>query len=232
MFVLYLVEIVLGCVGQDFVGSETEIQMSLGGVKEDPDYMFHLGPLWGGEQGVGISTFCAELNDNGLVSCVKRKLHVPFFSFFLNSSAHYKRNLPGLVDGASEGIYANARQAVVVQIAADFSTRFVFRHCLGASDAKYNRIKKPNNSGSKFYNNKGFFSIVLLAVTDASRKFVIVDVRSCGGYSDGRTFSCQPLISVFLKTNCSYLMKLSFLEQTLRFCMSLWPMMPSHFRRT
>ncbi|KAK3724687.1 hypothetical protein RRG08_041168 [Elysia crispata] len=76
-----------------------------------------------------------------------------------------------------------------LNIAADFGTRFDFPHCLGATDGKHIRIKKPNNSGSKFYNYKGFFSIVLLAVTDASGKFVIVDVGSCGGNSDDGFFS-------------------------------------------
>lgn len=68
---------------------------------------------------------------------------------------------------------------------SEFHTRFQFPLCLGAIDGKHIRIKKPNRSGSKYYNYKHFFSIVLLAVTDANGRFVVVDVGSCGGNSDG-----------------------------------------------
>ncbi|GFR66223.1 nuclease harbi1-like protein [Elysia marginata] len=57
------------------------------------------------------------------------------------------------------------------QIASDFYRRFQFPLCLGAIDGKHIRIKKPNKSGSKYYNYKDYFSILLLAITDANGKF-------------------------------------------------------------
>jgi DDE superfamily endonuclease len=80
-----------------------------------------------------------------------------------------------------------------LKIAFDFFTRFQFPLCLGAIDGKHIRIKKPNKSGSKYFNYKHFFSIILLAVTDANGKFVVVDVGSCGGNSDGGVFSRSSL---------------------------------------
>ena len=76
-----------------------------------------------------------------------------------------------------------------LKVADDFYTKFQFPLCLGAIDGKHIRIKKPNNSGSKFYNYKGFFSIVLLVVTDASGKFIAIDAGFCGGNSDSGVFT-------------------------------------------
>lgn len=75
------------------------------------------------------------------------------------------------------------------QIASEFYGRFQFPLCLGAIDGKHIRIKKPNKSGSKYYNYKGYFSILLLAVTDADGKFIAVDIGSCGGNSDAGVFN-------------------------------------------
>lgn len=46
-------------------------------------------------------------------------------------------------------------------------------------------LKLLNTVGSVFFNYKGFFSIVLLALVDADYKFTFVDVGSNGRISDG-----------------------------------------------
>lgn len=74
-------------------------------------------------------------------------------------------------------------------IADSFSYRWNFHHTCGALDGKHVRIKKPRKSGSLYYNYKGFFSIVLLALVDADYKFIWANVGSYGSESDCGIFN-------------------------------------------
>nr|CAH7729743.1 unnamed protein product [Callosobruchus chinensis] len=47
----------------------------------------------------------------------------------------------------------------------------------------------PKKTGSKHYNYKGFFSVVLQALVDAHYKFLSVDVGAYGRQSDSGVFS-------------------------------------------
>ncbi|KAK3797181.1 hypothetical protein RRG08_015155 [Elysia crispata] len=75
-----------------------------------------------------------------------------------------------------------------LNIANGFYTKYNFPLCLGAIDGKHIRTIKPNKSGSLYYNYKGYFSLILLAVTDCDGKFIVADVGSCGSNNDGDIF--------------------------------------------
>jgi hypothetical protein len=53
-----------------------------------------------------------------------------------------------------------------IRTADEFCERTNFPNSIGAVDGKHISIRKPNESGSQFFNYKNFFSTVLTAVAD------------------------------------------------------------------
>lgn len=74
-------------------------------------------------------------------------------------------------------------------IADGFEAQWQFHHRLGSIDGKHVVLKCPSNSGSQFFNYKGTYSIVLLALVDASLKFTATDTGSHGRSSDAGIYS-------------------------------------------
>ncbi|CAB3249243.1 unnamed protein product [Arctia plantaginis] len=67
-------------------------------------------------------------------------------------------------------------QQLFEEISAGFDKKANFPNCFGAIDGKHIRIRSPANSGSLFYNYKGYNSIILLAITDSKYRFIYVDI--------------------------------------------------------
>lgn len=72
--------------------------------------------------------------------------------------------------------------------AREYNKRWNFPNCVGAIDGKHVRIKCPPKSASLYYNYKGFYSIILLAIVDANYKFIYIDVGSYGKEGDSGVF--------------------------------------------
>lgn len=86
-------------------------------------------------------------------------------------------------------------------VANRFEQRWQFPHCVGAIDGKHVVIRKPDNSGSSYFNYKHTFSVVLMATVDADYKFTTVDVGAMGRFSDGSLFSSSALGKKLMKGN-------------------------------
>ncbi|CAF4947203.1 unnamed protein product [Pieris macdunnoughi] len=63
-----------------------------------------------------------------------------------------------------------------------------YPHCVGCIDGKHVQIQCPIDSGSEYYNYKGTFSFVLLALVDNDYRFIFADIGAQGRISDGGVF--------------------------------------------
>jgi len=70
-----------------------------------------------------------------------------------------------------------------------FETKCSFPCCIGALDGKHVAILPSLNTGSLYLNYEHHFSIVLLALVDASCRFIYVDIGAYGRTSDGEVFN-------------------------------------------
>ena len=91
------------------------------------------------------------------------------------------------------------------EIAVNFERTWNYPHCVGTIDGKHVVIRSPSNSGSLFYNYKGTFSVVLMALVDASYKFISVDIGSYGKQSDAGILSHSHLGQALLPPNSLHL---------------------------
>lgn len=72
-----------------------------------------------------------------------------------------------------------------MNIAEDFKKSWNVENVLGAMDGRHIEVKKPGDSGSYFFNYKGYHSVILFAIVNAQYEFMYVHCGINGRVSDG-----------------------------------------------
>nr|XP_018910884.1 PREDICTED: uncharacterized protein LOC109039719 [Bemisia tabaci] len=89
-------------------------------------------------------------------------------------------------------------------IAKEFEDCWGFPNCVGAMDGKHIGFRPLRKDAVLYYNYKGFHSIVLLALVDAQKKFLAVDVGVNGRISDGGVLSRSKLNTALLNNELNF----------------------------
>ncbi|XP_066940288.1 uncharacterized protein [Macrobrachium rosenbergii] len=71
-------------------------------------------------------------------------------------------------------------------------------------DDKHIRLRNPPQGGTHYFNYKKFYSMVLLAVADASYKFLSTDVGAIGSESDSGVFAHTQLGEMLLQQEANH----------------------------
>jgi len=100
---------------------------------------------------------------------------------------------------------------------------------IGAIDGKQVACKAPPNSGSEFYNYKGFYSEILFAMVDADNKFTYIDVSGNGSSSDAQIYNESDLHRGLDQNRIHAFPQPDTYPMTIRMCLtSSSEMTPSH----
>ena len=81
-----------------------------------------------------------------------------------------------------------------LKISEAFQSRWNFPNCLGTIDGKHIQIRPPPGTGSKYFNYKKTFSLILLAIAGPNYECIYADVGSNGRMNDSGVWNSSDLL--------------------------------------
>jgi len=72
-----------------------------------------------------------------------------------------------------------------IHVGNEFELKWNLPNCLGAIEGEHVKITPPTESGSFYWNYKGFNSLVLISIANANYEFLYCDIGTNGRVSDG-----------------------------------------------
>ncbi|KAK3929587.1 Protein ANTAGONIST OF LIKE HETEROCHROMATIN PROTEIN 1 [Frankliniella fusca] len=104
----------------------------------------------------------------------------------LETSTVLYRELKGLV-------FPKLTTDLWLRVASEFETMWNIPHCLGAVGGKHVAVQAFPHCASRYFNYKGFHSMILMAVADAKLKFISVDFGGSGRRGGANVFNHSAL---------------------------------------
>jgi len=120
-----------------------------------------------------------------------------------------RSTVSGIVKEVCEAFWENLQPTVMPEPNEEiwralenvFKEKWNFPHCVAAIDGKHVRIKAPPHRGSEIFNYKKNHSVVLLALVDANKRLLAVDVGQYGRVSDGNVFANSNIAMCLARPN-------------------------------
>jgi hypothetical protein len=118
--------------------------------------------------------------------------HETYCFIFSGSLKHNGRNVATVLINNSNTFFFQfpSSREEWPHIAKEFEIRWNFPNCLGAVDGKHVAIQSPPGAGSFYYTYKGFHSLVLMRIANASYEFTYISFETDGRISDGGVIAC------------------------------------------
>ena len=95
-----------------------------------------------------------------------------------------------------EYLKAPSKKQEWISISRDFEDIWNLPNCAGATDGKHIRLQCPKLSGSNYYNYKGFYCIVLLAICDFKYCFILHDTGQFSSNNDHGVLANSGIVEV------------------------------------
>ena len=117
-----------------------------------------------------------------------------------------KTTVSNIVTDTSNAIYQVLKEKYLsaphakeewLKISQEFKENWNMPQTIGCIDGKHIRIVCPNLTRTQYYNCKGFFSIVLMAVCDASYCFTMIDLGQYGSNNDSGVLASSVMGEMF-----------------------------------
>ena len=117
-----------------------------------------------------------------------------------------KATVSKIVSETCEAIYSALKEKYLscakcedywLHISEQFEEMWNMPHTIGCIDDKHIRIECPKLSGTLYYNYKGFFSMVLQAISDANYCFTLFDLGQYGSNNDSGVLANSQMGQMF-----------------------------------
>ena len=122
------------------------------------------------------------------------------------SSRVGKATVSKIVPETSDAIYSVLKQTYLsppktkedwLRIAQEFEDKWNMPHTVGCIDGKHVRINCPKLPETLYYNYKGFYGVLLMAVCDANYCFSLTDIGQYGSNNDSGVLAASKMVELF-----------------------------------